>query len=143
MGGKRFRVSADIGGTFTDLVFYDTISGEYLEGKTLTTPKNLSDAVLKGIGERITDYDDIEFFVHGTTSGLNAVLERKGVKVALFVTKGFRDVYEIARGNRSQMYNLRFKKPEPLISRLDIFEIDERMLGVQTLVSFQTQKDPS
>jgi len=134
MNGKRFRVSADIGGTFTDLVFYDTKTGEYLEGKTLTTPKNLSDAVLNGIGERITNLDDIEFFVHGTTSGLNAFLERKGVKVALLVTKGFRDVYEIARGNRPRMYDLRFKKPTPLISRLDVFEIDERMLSAgQTL----------
>ncbi len=129
MANKKYRVSADIGGTFTDIVFYDTETGEYLEGKTLTTPENLSDAIINGIGERIEDYRNIEFFVHGTTSGLNAFLERKGAKVALLTTKGFRDVYEIARGNRPQMYNFRYKKATPLLDRLDVFEIEERMMA--------------
>ncbi len=127
MTGKKFRVSADIGGTFTDLVFYNTQSGEYIEGKVLTTLNNLSDAVINGINEQISDYNDIEFFVHGTTSGLNAFLERKGARVALLATEGFRDVYEIARGNRPQMYDMRFSKATPLIKRLDVFEIKERM----------------
>ncbi len=124
----RYRVSADIGGTFTDLVFYDKLTGAYEQGKTLTTPRNLSDAIMKGISEKIDDYGEIDFFVHGTTAGLNAFLERKGARVALMTTKGFRDVYEIGRGNRKDMYSLSFKKPTPLISRQDIFEVDERIL---------------
>jgi len=125
----KFRVSADIGGTFTDLVFYNIETGEYKAGKTLTTPKNLSDAVVKGIDGEIDDYSGIDFFVHGTTSGLNAFLERRGVKVALITTKGFRDVYEIGRGNRPEMYNLAFRKPTPLIERNDAFEVEERILA--------------
>lgn len=80
MSEKRYRVSADIGGTFTDLVFYDQITGVYKAGKTLTTPKNLSDAVMNGIGSEIKDFNEIDFFVHGTTSGLNAFLERRGLE---------------------------------------------------------------
>lgn len=114
MSEKKYRVSADIGGTFTDLVFYNIQTGQYIEGKTLTTPHNLSDAVVNGIDGEIDDYGDIEFFVHGTTSGLNAFLERRGERVALLTTAGFRDIYEIARGNRAQMYDLKFKKPTPL-----------------------------
>ncbi len=129
MEKKKYRVSADIGGTFTDLVFYNIQTGEYLEGKTLTTPHDRSDAVITGINAQIQDYDDIDFFVHGTTSGLNAFLERKGEKVALLATQGFRDVYEIARGNRPRMYDLQFKKPQPLLARMDVFEVDERMLA--------------
>lgn len=125
----KYRVSADIGGTFTDLVFYNMETGEYQAGKTLTTPKNLSDAVIKGIDEAILDYSDIDFFVHGTTAGLNAFLERKGVKVALITTGGFRDVYEVGRGNRPEMYNLAFRKPTPLIERIDAFEVEERVLA--------------
>jgi len=124
----KYRVSADIGGTFTDLVFYNIETGEYKAGKTLTTPKNLSDAVVKGIDCQMDHYSDIDFFVHGTTSGLNAFLERRGVKVALITTKGFGDVYEIGRGNRSEMYNLAFRKPTPLIERIDAFEVEERVL---------------
>jgi N-methylhydantoinase A len=124
----KYRVSADIGGTFTDLVFFDVLTGQYQEGKTLTTPKDLSDAVIKGLGEKIKDYSEIDFFVHGTTQGLNAFLERRGVKVALITTKGFRDVYEIGRGNRSAMYSTSFRKPQPLIKRMDAFEVEERVL---------------
>jgi len=129
MSNKRYRVSADIGGTFTDLVFYDMETGEYLEGKTLTTPKNFSDAVINGINEKIDDYQNIDFFVHGTTSGLNAFLERKGARVALIATKGFGDVYEIARGNRPPMYDMRYRKPRPLLERVDVFEVEERLLS--------------
>ncbi len=124
----RYRVSADIGGTFTDLVFYDIATGAYKQGKTLSTPPNLSEAIIKGINEKIDDYSEIDLFVHGTTSGLNAFLERKGVKVALITTEGFKDVYHIGRGNRKEMYNLYFKKPAPLVKRRDVFEVEERIL---------------
>jgi len=124
----RYRVSADIGGTSTDLVFYDILTGDYKQGKILSTPPNLSDAIIEGINEKIDDYSQIDLFVHGTTAGLNAFLERKGARLALITTKGFKDVYEIGRGNRKEMYNLFFKKPVPLVKRNDVFEVEERIL---------------
>lgn len=122
----RYRVSVDIGGTFTDFVFYDSNTGNYKEGKVLTTPHNLSEAIVEGLDMEIDDYSEIDFFVHGTTTGLNAFLERKGVNVAIVTTEGFRDVYELARGDRPEMYDRFYKKPTPLVQRKDVYEIKER-----------------
>lgn len=124
----RYRIAVDIGGTFTDFVFYDSVTAKYKTGKTLTTPENLSNAIVNGLDKEIENYSEIDFFVHGTTAGINAFLERKGSRVALITTKGFRDVYEIARGDRQDMYDRFYKKPLPLVERKDIFEIDERIL---------------
>src|SRR5690625_2367013 len=124
---SRYRLGVDIGGTFTDLVVYDQQNHVYHSHKTLTTPENLAKGVMQSIDKYIQNFDDIEYFVHGTTSGLNAFLERKGAKVALVVTKGFRDVYEIGRANRVEMYNIQYKKPTPLVERKHIFEINERV----------------
>ena len=126
---KKYRVSVDIGGTFTDFVFYDSELQDYKTGKVLTTPHNLSEAIMTGLNQEIEDYGEIEFFVHGTTAGLNAFLERKGARVALITTKGFRDVYEIARGNRPELYNITYRKPTPLIERKNVFEVKERVLS--------------
>ncbi|MDW7739711.1 MAG: hydantoinase/oxoprolinase family protein [Bacillota bacterium] len=125
---SRYRVSVDIGGTFTDFVFYDTETNEQKEGKALTTPDNLTDSVISGLGLEMKDLSEVDFFVHGTTVGLNSLLQRKGSRVALITTRGFKDVYEIARGNRKEMYNLRFSKPTPLLKRIDVYEVDERVL---------------
>lgn len=125
---KRLRVAMDIGGTFTDFVAYDELIGEYFTGKVSTTPNDLSIGVLEGLSRLAADFSDIDFSVHGTTAGLNAFLERKGARVALITTEGFRGVYEIARGNRPDMYNVQYRKPEPLVKRRDIFEVRERIL---------------
>lgn len=132
---SRFRVSADIGGTFTDFVFFDSMTGQYKAGKTLSTPHNLSDAILKGISEQVEDFSQVDFFVHGTTAGLNAFLQRKGTNVALITTQGFKDVYEIGRGNRTEMYNMYFRKPKPLVERRNVFEVKERVLFDGTVES--------
>jgi N-methylhydantoinase A len=76
----------------------------------------------------VSDLTGIDFFVHGTTAGLNAFLERKGAHVALITTAGFRDVYEIGRANRPDMYNLFYRKPTPLVRRCHIYEVRERSL---------------
>lgn len=125
-----YRLSADIGGTFTDIVLVNDETGEYRTGKVPTTPESLSEGVMRGFDE-ITggDYSQVAEVVHGTTSGLNAIIERKGAKCALLTTKGFKDVYEIARGNRPEIYNNRYHRPQPLIPRKDIFEVDERVLA--------------
>lgn len=123
----RYKIGVDIGGTFTDLVVYDQAEGNVYTQKALTTPHDLSEGVMQCIEQYVTDFNEIDYFVHGTTSGLNAFLERKGAKVALLVTEGFRDVYEIGRANRVEMYNIKYKRPDLLLAREDIYEISERM----------------
>lgn len=125
---SRYRLAADIGGTFTDVVLLDKNSGDYHSQKVPTTQENLSVGVLNGITRMIDDFTDVEFFVHGTTAGLNAFLERKGAKIALIVTKGFRDLYELGRTNRSEIYNIQYRHPTPLIKRRHIYEVEERIL---------------
>lgn len=123
----RYRLGVDIGGTFTDLVLYDKKTRSFHTHKTLTTPDNLAEGVMQSISKYVRDFNEIEYFVHGTTSGLNALLERKGAKVALITTEGFRDVYEIGRANRVDMYNIQYKKPAPLVDREHIYEMAERV----------------
>ena len=102
------RIAVDIGGTFTDLVAVDD-DGQVSRSKALTTPDDLArgiDDCLKGANVEVAG---ASFFVHGSTVTINAVLERKGARTGLITTKGFRDVYEIGRGNRPEGYNLIFQ----------------------------------
>lgn len=130
---KRYSLSADIGGTFTDIVLYDRKYKDYKSAKVPTVKENLSKGVLDGISTMIDDFSEVEFFVHGTTAGLNAFLERKGADIALITTKGFKDVNEIGRANRSEIYNIQYRQPEPLVRRRNIFELDERVLHDGTI----------
>jgi N-methylhydantoinase A len=122
----QMRVGVDIGGTFTDAIAIAE-TGEIFTSKALTTPGKLADGVVEAINKLGIDAGEIEYFVHGTTAGLNAFLERRGARIALVTTQGFRDVYEIGRANRPDMYNLKYQSPKPLISRRDIYEINERI----------------
>ncbi|PDQ34698.1 MAG: 5-oxoprolinase [Candidatus Lumbricidophila eiseniae] len=123
----RHRVSMDIGGTFTDIVAYDSKTQEYRATKTSTTSGNLSHGVLEGIDALIEDLTDIDFIVHGTTQGLNAFLERRGARVLLLATAGLEDIYHIARGSRLELYNAQYRKPKPLLERHDVVGIRERL----------------
>ncbi len=122
----RYRVSADIGGTFTDIVI-EPSDGPVFVGKVATTPDNPASGVIEGIKGLVPNLADIEFFVHGTTVGLNAFLERKGERVLLVSTAGLGDSYTIARGNRHSLYELRYRKPEQLVARRDIHEVRGRL----------------
>ena len=120
------RIAVDIGGTFTDLVAVDD-DGRVFRSKSLTTPDDLARGIgdcLKGAAIGVAGAN---FFVHGSTVTINAVLERKGARTGLITTKGFRDVYEIGRGNRPEGYNLFFKRPVPLVPRDLRLEVDERL----------------
>lgn len=117
----------DIGGTFTDVVRYDERTGRVVASKAPTTPGNLADGVFSALGRVVDDPSEISFFVHGTTQGLNALLERKGARVLLVTGEGARDVYRIARGNRDRMFDLRYRKPEPLVPRSDVTEVAGRL----------------
>lgn len=120
------RVATDIGGTFTDLVYVDG-EGNVGVAKSPTTPPNFEQGVIDVIEKSGVDPKSIQTFIHGTTVIINALTERKGVKTGLITTAGFRDVLEIARGNRPDLFNLRYKKPEPFVERYLRQEVTERM----------------
>ena len=122
-----FRVSADIGGTFTDIVVEDTINKNIKTIKVLSTPENPANAVFDGLNSNL-NIKDVNFIVHGTTVGLNAFLERKGSRVLLIMTNGISDTYTIARGDRKELYNVQYSKPGTLVPRKDVFEVDERII---------------
>jgi len=124
---KSFRVAADVGGTFTDIVAFDAASGDTYFGKTLTTPGHLVEGIVTGVDKAGASIERARLFLHGTTIAINTVLERSGARTALLTTSGFRDIYEIGRINRPQAYNLFFRKHQPLIRRSLRFEVNERM----------------
>ena len=125
------RIGVDIGGTFTDLVYFDEDTGETVEGKVPTVPSAPEEGVVAAIKAHVPQdvIERAEFFLHGTTVGLNALLERRGAKVGLITTQGFRDVLEIRRGDRAEMYNLFWKQTEPLVPRRLRLEVAQALAG--------------
>ncbi len=120
------KVATDIGGTFTDLVAIDK-DGKICLEKAHTTPPNFEKGVMDVLEKSGISSQSIEVFFHGTTTIINALTEKKGAKTALITTKGFRDVLEIARGNRPDLFNIVFEKPVPFIPRYLRREITERV----------------
>lgn len=120
------RIATDIGGTFTDLVALDE-GGNMSTIKGDTTPPNFEDGVIQVLQKSGLKMVEISTFIHGTTTIINALTERKGAKTGLITTKGFRDVLEIARCNRPDLFNLVFAKPAPFIPRHLRFEVEERI----------------
>jgi N-methylhydantoinase A len=122
-----YAVAVDIGGTFTDLVAYDAETRRVAYAKSPTTYGNLVDGVLDCFGKAKLEPRAASFVNHGTTLVINALIQRKGAKAALVTTKGFRDVLEIARGNRPDPFDLHYRRDEPLIPRVLRFEVAERI----------------
>ena len=122
-----YRVSVDIGGTFTDFVLQDVRSGITSTGKILSTPDDLAVAVIDGLRRYLPKSSRVEFLVHGTTAGLNALIERRGARVLLITTEGFRDIYTIAGNDRREIFNIRYRKPRPLVPPERIVEVRERL----------------
>lgn len=120
------RVATDIGGTFTDLVYVDD-NGYVGISKSNTTPPFFEKGVMDVIEKAGIKHEQLSMFIHGTTVIINALTERKGAKMGLITTKGFRDVLEIARGNRPDLFNVRYKKPEPFVERYLRLEVNERL----------------
>jgi len=120
------RVATDIGGTFTDLVAVNE-QGETVVCKSHTTPPDFEKGVINVINKGGINPSTIVDFIHGTTTIINALTERKGAKAALITTKGFRDILEIARCNRPDLFNLVFAKPRPFIPRHLRAEVAERV----------------
>jgi N-methylhydantoinase A/oxoprolinase/acetone carboxylase beta subunit len=128
-----YRFGFDIGGTFTDFVLIESTTGRITSYKTLTTPHDPSKAVIEGWQALLTDAGitgaDVETAIHGTTLITNALIERKGAKTALITTQGFRDVLEMAREMRYDIYDLLMVLPEPLVERPLRLEVRERLNG--------------
>jgi N-methylhydantoinase A len=120
------RVATDIGGTFTDLV-YVTSEGEVGTAKSHTTPAQFEKGVMDVIGAKHISPSEFVSFVHGTTIVINAITERKGAKVALLTTEGFRDILEIGRGTRPDYFDLAYPKPKPFVPRFLRREVPERI----------------
>ena len=119
------RVATDVGGTFTDLVYVDD-DGIHVS-KAGTTPPNFERGLLNALDAAGLRGSEVEFFAHGTTVVINALLSRRGASTALVTTAGFRDVLEIARGNRPDLFNFAFRKPGPFVPRSRRFEVRERI----------------
>jgi N-methylhydantoinase A len=117
----------DIGGTFTDFVVHNVQSGRDTIGKVLSTPADPAEGVVAGLRALVAEPAAIERIVHGTTVGLNAFLERRGARVLLITTQGFKDVYAIARGDRKKLYDLHYRKPAPLVPPHDVHTVRERV----------------
>jgi N-methylhydantoinase A len=122
-------LAVDIGGTFTDLIAFDDRTGQFYQAKSLTTPRNHVDGIIDCIKKTDLDPRSIDHLIHGSTTAINTLIERKGAKVGLIVTRGTRDVYAIGRGNRPEAYNLFFHRPQPLVPRHRTLEVDERLFA--------------
>ena len=120
------RVATDIGGTFTDLV-YVTPDGAVGTAKSHSTPGQFEKGVMDVIEASNITPNEFTSFVHGTTIVINAITERKGAKVALLTTEGFRDVLEIGRGNFHRMYDVLYQRPPSLVPRSLRLEATERL----------------
>ena len=121
-------IGIDVGGTFTDGVVYDTEAGSFRFAKSPSTPSDPTAAVLDLLTQMKVPIEGIDRLVHGVTIGTNAVLTGKGAEVWMLVTKGFRDVLEIARTNRPVLYDIRSQKTPPLVPRTQAIEIGERLM---------------
>jgi len=131
MVDSTIRVATDVGGTFTDLVCFEiagkTGQSRVSTAKSATTPPDYETGMMNVIEKAGVDLTRVNFLAHGTTVVINALMERKGVKVGLITTEGFRDTLEIARGNRPDFFNLHYEKPPPFVPRYLRRELPGRM----------------
>jgi N-methylhydantoinase A len=120
-------VGVDVGGTFTDVVVYDAEAQTLRVGKSPTDPADPTRGLLHAFAKLGIGLPATERLVHGTTIGTNAILERRGADVWVVTTRGFGDTLEIARTNRTVLYDIRALKPASLVPRQRVLEVDERM----------------
>lgn len=126
---SQLRIAVDTGGTFTDVMMLNSTTGEIQTAKVPSVPAAPDQAVFAGVQTLAPDPQQVAFLGHGTTVAINALVQRIGARTGLITTAGFRDVLEIQRGNRPDMYNLYFKKPVPLVPRNLRVEVQERIMA--------------
>ncbi len=124
-------IGIDVGGTFTDVVGVDLESFQYWTAKVPSSSTDPAGALAEGISELLSRSQkrpsDVQRVIYGTTVALNVLLERKGATVSMITTKGFKDVVEIGRMLRDELYDIMFDKPKPLVARHRRYEVDERV----------------
>ncbi len=125
---KRYTVGVDVGGTFTDIFILDQVNGGVEIVKTPSTIDDQSRGLVSGVAEKVQDFSGLINVVHGTTTGTNALLERKGAKTGIITTRGFRDVLEMRRRDRPKTWGL-WGQFEPIVERNLRLEVDERTLA--------------
>jgi N-methylhydantoinase A len=121
-----YAVAVDIGGTFTDLVAYDHVAQKVIYAKSPTTYDNLVEGILNCFTKAKVKPAEAALVNHGTTLVINSLIQRRGAKTAVVTSKGFRDILEIARGNRPDPFDLHYQRDEPLIPRELRLEVSER-----------------
>jgi N-methylhydantoinase A len=120
------RIAVDIGGTFTDIVYIDESTMQIVVDKVRSTPWDIGQAVVDAIQKIKVNMSEVDLFIHGTTAGVNTIVQKKGSKIGLITTKGFTDVLEMARGNKKELYDYMWKKPKPLVPRYLRLGVRER-----------------
>ncbi len=140
-----YRLGVDVGGTFTDLVMHE-VEGNRLEfAKTPSTPADQSEGVTTGALQLLdrlgVSPEAVAFFIHGTTVATNTLLERKGARTALVVTRGFRDILQIGRQDRPDLYDWTIRRTEPIVPRRLRFEVSERVLHTGEVVETVSEAD--
>ncbi|MFZ5706509.1 MAG: hydantoinase/oxoprolinase family protein [Pseudomonadota bacterium] len=115
----RYRIAVDIGGTFVDSILFDMETGGIRIAKASTTPDEPARGVMEALRRLGADLSNTDLFIHGTTLGLNAVIERRGVETGIITNEGFRDIFEIGRGDvpAHSMYDYAYQRPAPLVPR--------------------------
>ena len=134
-----WRIGIDIGGTFTDVALVDEATGRIGVTKAPTTPDDFGRGVLSALTLAMQRYGlaarDVGLLAHATTVATNAILEEKGARAALIATRGFRDVLELRRSSRADLYDLFQDPPGTLIRRRRRYEITERIGADGTVVT--------
>src|SRR6266705_3922781 len=108
---------------------FDEATSRFVQAKSLTTPAQLVQGIVDCLRKSGVDSSGVGELIHGSTTAINTLIERKGAKTGLIVTRGTRDVYSIGRGNRPESYNLLFHRHRPLVPRHLTREVDERLLS--------------
>ena len=120
-------VGIDVGGTFTDIVVYDQVTGQLRSEKRPSTPRKPEVGVFDALGALDVTLADVSRFRHGATVATNTALQRNGAMVGVLTTGGFRDVLIVGRGNRLDLYNIKATRPQGLVERRHILEVSERL----------------
>jgi len=119
------RLAIDVGGTFIDFVLLDESTGGVTSEKELSLVHELSDRIFAGMERLEISPADLDMITHGSTVVINTILQERGGKIGLITTRGFRDVLELGRGSRPEVYNLLYKPPKPLVPRYLRTEVPE------------------
>ncbi|MBA7573807.1 Acetophenone carboxylase gamma subunit [subsurface metagenome] len=135
------RIAVDIGGTFTDIVYINEDTMQIVVDKTRSTPQDIGRAVLEAIKKIKVDMSEVKLFIHGTTVGINTIVQRKGARVGLITTKGFTDVLEMTRGDKKELYDYMWRKPKPLVPRHLRLGISERTNHLGEIIEKVDEKE--